>query len=172
MTDLGHRHAAPRTAERRRACRRAGVFAGVFTVLFAGPLLAQGANSRIGKWKLKQDAPPPALNIMIYEDLPGGGMKVTVDSVNSQGRESHWTYTTMFDGKDMPVTGHPSADTTSVKRIDERTNEIVNKKAGRVIQVITNVISADGRTISNTYRNYNEKGEVTTTTSAVYAKLP
>jgi hypothetical protein len=71
-------------------------------LLFAGPLLAQGANPRIGKWKLK---------------------------------------------KDMPVTGHPSADTTSVKRIDDRT-------------------------INNTYRNYNEKGEVTTTTSAVYEKLP
>jgi hypothetical protein len=154
---------------------RAGLLATVFSVLLAGSLSAQasqGANPRIGKWKLKQDAPPPALNIMTYEALPGGGLKVTVDSVNGQGRESHWTYTTMFDGRDMPVTGHPSADTTSVKRIDDRTNEIVNKKQGRVIQVITNVISADGGTIDNTYKNYNEKGEVASTTHAVYERLP
>jgi hypothetical protein len=131
---------------------------------------AQTANPRIGRWKLKQDAPPPAINIMTYEAIPHGGMKVTVDSVNGQGRENHWTYITMFDGKDMPVTGHPSADTTSVRRIDERTNEIVNKKGGRVIQVITNVISVDGRTIDNTYKNYNDKGEVTSTTTAVYEK--
>ncbi len=152
----------------RRAARNIVGVAGA--VLLAASALAQTTNPRIGKWKLKQDAPPPAVNIMTYEAISGGGMKVTVDSVNGQGRESHWTYVTMFDGKDMPVAGHPSADTTSVKRIDERTNEVVNRKAGRVIQIITNVISADGKTINNTYKNFNEKGDPTTTTYAVYEK--
>jgi hypothetical protein len=40
------------------------------------------------------------------------------------------------------------------------------------VQVITNVLSADGKTINNTYKNYNEKGEATTTTTAVYERLP
>ena len=139
-------------------------------VLGMGLALAQGANPRIGKWKLKQDAPPPALNIMTYEPFGSGGMKVTVESTNRNGQLTKWTYTTMFDGKDEAVTGSPSTDTTAVKKIDDRTNEVTNKKGGRVTQVIINVLSADGKTINNTYKNYNAQGEQTTTTTAVYEK--
>ena len=145
-------------------------------VLFLGLVLAvatsaQEKNPRIGKWKLKSDAPPPAINIMTYEPFGKGGMKVTVESKNAEGREQKWTYTTMFDGKDEPVTGHPSADTTSVKKIDARTTEIVNKKAGKVLQIITNVISEDGKTINNSYQNFDAEGKPTRTTTAVYERI-
>jgi hypothetical protein len=137
----------------------------------AAALSAQEKNPRIGKWKLKSDAPPPAINIMTYEPFGKGGMKVTVESKNAQGREQKWTYTTMFDGKDEPVTGHPSADTTSVKKIDARTTEITNKKAGKVLQIITNVISEDGNTINNTYQNFDADGKPSRTTTAVYERI-
>jgi hypothetical protein len=133
---------------------------------------AQGANPRLGKWKLKQDAPPPALNIMTYEPFGAGGMRVTVDSTNREGKKSTWTYNTMFDGKDEPVSGDTRTETTAVKKIDGRTNEITNKRGGKVTQVIVNVLSADGKRIDNTYKNYNEKGELTTTTTAIYEKMP
>jgi hypothetical protein len=133
---------------------------------------AQGANPRFGKWKLKQDAPPPALNIMTYEPWGDSGMKITVESTNGEGRTSKWTYNTLFDGKDMPVSGDTRTETTAVKKIDARTNEITNKRGGKVVQVITNVLSPDGKTINNTYKNYDEKGAVTTTTTAVYEKMP
>jgi hypothetical protein len=139
-------------------------------VLGAALAFAQTANPRIGTWKLKQDAPPPALNIMTYEPLGPGGMKVTVESTNRSGQLTKWTYNTMLDGQDEPVTGSPSTDTTAVKKIDDRTNEITNKKGGRVTQVIINVLTADGKTINNTYKNYNAQGEQTTTTTAVYEK--
>jgi hypothetical protein len=142
----------------------------VVAVSLTGLVAAQPANPRFGKWKLKQE--PPAINIMTYEPSGDAGMKVTVESKSAQGREQKWTYTTMLDGRDVPITGHPSADMCSVRRVDERTNEITNKKSGRVIQVITNVLSPDGRTINNTYKNFNEKGEQTTTTTAVYEKMP
>ena len=106
------------------------------------------------------------------EPFGKGGMRVTVESKNAQGREQKWTYTTMFDGKDEPVTGHPSADTTSVKKIDARTTEITNKKAGKVIQIITNVISEDGNTINNSYQNFDADGKPTRTTTAVYERIP
>jgi len=140
-------------------------------VAVAAVASAQEKNPRFGKWKLKSDAPPPAINIMTYEPFGKGGMKVTVESKNAQGREQKWTYTTMFDGKDEPVTGHPSADTTSVKKIDARTTEITNKKAGKVLQIITNVISADGNTIDNTYQNFDAEGKPTRTTTAVYERI-
>jgi hypothetical protein len=145
------------------------LIAAACTVVLAS---AQAANPRLGKWKLKQDAPPPALNIMTYEPFGSGGMKVTVESTNREGRKSTWTYSTMFDGKDEPVSGDTRTETTAVKKVDERTNEITNKRGGKVTQVIVNVLSPDGRRIDNTYKNYNEKGELTTTTTAVYEKMP
>jgi hypothetical protein len=151
--------------------REAGIGAALtVAVVFTAVALAQTENARIGKWKLKQE--PPAINIMTYEPAGDGGMKVTVESKNAQGREQKWAYTTMLDGKDVPIAGHPSADMCSVRKVDARSNEITNKKAGRVIQIITNVITPDGKTINNTYKNFNEKGEQTTTTTAVYEKMP
>ena len=141
------------------------------SLLLAAVISAQ-ANPRVGKWKLKSDAPPPAINIMTYEPYGNGGMKVTVHAVNAQGRVSEWTYNTMFDGKDERVSGDTRTETTAVRKIDDRTNEIVNRRGGKVIQVITNVLSPDGKTIDNTYKNYNDAGEVTSTTYAVYERMP
>jgi hypothetical protein len=139
--------------------------------VFAVSTSAQNANPRIGKWKLKQDAPPPALNIMTYEPYGNGGMKVTVDSTNRDGRKATWTYVTNFDGKDQPVSGDTRTEMTAVKKIDDRTNEITNKRGGKVTQVIINVLSPDGKRIDNTYKNYNEAGELTSTTTAVYERI-
>jgi hypothetical protein len=151
----------------------AGTIVAALVIVVCGAALAsaQPANPRLGKWKLKQDAPPPALNIMTYEPFGNGGMKVTVESTNREGRKSTWTYNTMFDGKDMPVSGDTRTETSAVKKIDDRTTEITNKRGGKVTQVITNVLSADGNRIDNTYKNYNEQGEPTTTTTAVYERI-
>ena len=152
----------------------AGTIAAALAIILCGAALAsaQAANPRLGKWKLKQDAPPPALNIMTYEPFGNGGMKVTVESTNREGRKSTWTYNTTFDGKDMPVSGDTRTETSAVKKIDDRTTEITNKRGGKVTQVITNVLSADGNRIDNMYKNYNEQGEPTTTTTAVYERIP
>jgi hypothetical protein len=152
--------------------QRVGMIVFVLALVSAVAALvsAQNANPRIGKWKLKQE--PPALNIMTYEPWGNGGMKVTVESTNAQGRKSTWTYNTMFDGKDMPVSGDTRTETTSVKKVDDRTNEITNKRGGKVTQVIINVLSPDGKRIDNTYKNYNESGELSSTTTAVYERMP
>src|SRR5215467_8419382 len=86
---------------------------GVFlasTWLFAA-VSGQSPNARFGKWKLKSDAPAPASNVMTYEPFGDKGMKITIDAVNRDGVASQWHYTTMFDGKDEPITGNPGADT-------------------------------------------------------------
>jgi hypothetical protein len=152
--------------------QRAGTIVALlaFVAACAALVSAQSTNPRIGKWKLQQE--PPALNIMTYEPWGKGGMKVTVDSTNKDGRKATWTYNTMFDGKDMPVSGDTRTETTSVKKVDDRTNEITNKRTGKVTQVIINVLSPDGKRIDNTYKNYNDKGELTTTTTAVYERMP
>jgi hypothetical protein len=139
--------------------------------LVAVSLVSAQNNPRIGKWKLKSDAPPPALNVMTYEPWGNGGMKVTVEATNGEGRKSTWTYNTMFDGMDMPVSGDTRTETTAVKKIDDRTTEITNKRGGKVSQVIINQLSADGNTIDNTYKNFDAEGKPTTTTKAIYERI-
>jgi hypothetical protein len=148
-----------------RIAMRVGSVCALATMI-ATAAAAEQANPRIGKWKLKQE--PPATNIMTYEPA-GQGMKVTVDAVNASGQKTHWTYTTMFDGKDAPITGNPNADTAAVTRKDDTTNEIVYKKAGKVTQTATNVISADGNTVTVTFHRNDAQGKPVTTV-AVYER--
>ena len=132
---------------------------------------AQNTNPRFGKWKLKSDAPPPAINIMTYEPHGARGMKVTVDSVNARGEKSHWYYTTEFDGKDQPVTDQAPNSTSSVRIIDERINEIVNKRNGKITQILTNVLSPDKNTLGIIYMRLDEGGKTTGVSFATYERI-
>lgn len=132
---------------------------------------AQSSNPRFGKWKLKSDAPAPTSNVMTYEPSGDGGMKVTIDAVNKDGAKTQWYYVTMFDGKDRPVTGNPGTDTGSVKVITPQINEIVYKKGGKISQILTNVLSADGDTIGVMYMRYDASGKVSNITVATYERM-
>jgi hypothetical protein len=132
---------------------------------------AQTPNPRFGKWKLKSEAPAPASNVMTYEPYNGKGMKITIDAVNREGVKSQWYYTTMFDGKDEPVTGNPGTDSGAVKVITDRINEIIYKKDGKISQVLTNVLSPDGSTIGVMYMRMNPEGKTTNVTFATYEKM-
>jgi len=146
------------------------VCAGVAALIAAlgTPGSAQSGNPRFGHWKLKSDAPPPASNVMTYEPAGGKGMKVTIDAVNRDGNKSQWYYTTMFDGKDEPVTGNPGSDTAAVTIVNDRINEIVYKKAGKITQILTNVISPDGSVIGVMYMRPGDAG--TTISFATYER--
>ncbi len=143
-----------------------GVAAAAATVVAAS---AQNANPRFGRWKLKSDEPPPALNIMTYEPYGDGGMRVTVEATNVKGEKRKWGYVTMFDGKYRPMTGDTTTEETAVEVIDARTNKIMNKTGDRVNEIV-NVLSEDGNTIHNEYRNIDENGKVTVT-HAVYGRI-
>ena len=138
-------------------------------VVSAPGLAAQTDNPRFGVWQLQSDAPPPAINIMTYEPYGDGGMKITVESKNAEGRESKWGYVTMFDGVFRPVTGLENSE-TAVEIVDERTTRILNKRNGEVNQIIINVLSTDGNTINNEYRRKNEDGSERVT-HAVYKRI-
>jgi hypothetical protein len=145
---------------------------GSLFLVLAGSASAQTSNPRHGKWKLKSDAPPPSSNIMTYEPHQGTGMKITIESVNARGEKSQWGYTTMFDGKDEPLYGNRNTDTGSVRQINDRINEIIYKKNGVVTQVLTNVLSPDGKTIGVMYMRMDSTGQrVTNISVATYEKM-
>lgn len=118
---------------------------------------AGGDNPRFGVWRLRTDAPPPQRNIMTYEPWDDGGMKITVENTSAQGRESRWSYVTIFDGAFRPVTGRDGVE-TAVEVVDRYTNRITSRRDGRVTQVIINVLSEDGNRIENEYRNTDAEG--------------
>jgi hypothetical protein len=146
------------------------LYASVLVFAVATALSAEGANPRFGRWKLKSDEPPPALNIMTYEPYGEGGMRVTVEATNANGEKRKWGCVTFFDGTFRPMTGDTTIEETAVEVIDSRTNKISNKTAGRV-NVILNVLSEDGNTIQNEYRNVDESGKLTVT-HAIYERIP
>lgn len=145
----------------------AGVTA-VILVMSAG-LGAQNRNPRFAKWKLKQDQ---GLNIMTYEPFGAKGMKVTVESTNARGEKTTWWYTTDFDGKDMPVTGQAPGQTSAVTAVNDKINVIVNKRDGKITQVLTNVLSNDHNTIGVIYMRDDGTGKTTGVTFATYERMP
>ena len=138
--------------------------------LTATASIAQTTNPRFGVWKMKSDAPAPAVNIMTYEPYGDGGMRITVESTNREGRESKWGYVTMFDGEFRPVTGQDNAE-TSVEIVDAQTTRIANKRNGRVTQIIINVLSEDHNTINNEYIRMDEDGNIIRVSHAVYERI-
>ena len=147
------------------------------TFAISTPLTAQTSDPTIGTWKLnvaKSKYDPanlaPKSQSVKVEAIADGGLKFTADSVDSEGKAGHSVLTTMFDGKPSDVTGATDAKTTRVyKRIDARTYEFVQSVAGKVTTTTRTVISADGKTRTNTTTGKNTQGQ-TVHNVAVYDK--
>ena len=159
----------------------------VLSVLTSGSLLAQG-NNQIGTWILNvakskyvgQQAPKNETRI--YE-VTYAGVKVSVDGVAGDGGRILYTYTTKYDDKDSPLSlalagvgdvadatsegiGTPNgADTIAVKRVDASTTVGTAKKAGKVVQTTTAVVSGDGKVMTMTSKGTNEQGKPTSVTT-------
>jgi hypothetical protein len=153
--------------------RQASLFTAVALTLamaFGGTAFAQA----VGTWKLNltkskyQQGQAPKSITLVYE-AAGEGIKVTVDQVLADGLPSHYTVTTNYDGKDVPVVGNPNADTVARTRVDATTTKLVNKKDGKILSTATLVVSADGKTLTITTTGKDAKGQ-TIDSVAVYEK--
>lgn len=139
--------------------------------MFAATGSAQDPSPRFGKWKIKSDAPAPQSNIMTYSPLGEHGMKIDIVQVSKDGSKKEWGYTTHFDGKDEKFFGDSTTDTGAVRMLTPNVSELTYKKGGRVVQVLENVLSTDGKTIGVLYMSYGPDGKVTRVTSATYEKI-
>jgi hypothetical protein len=127
-------------------------------------LSAQASDPRIGTWKLnlaksKYSPGPPPKALTVKVEPSGQGEKVATEGVDAEGARTATGYTGNFDGKDYPLTGSLIADTVSLKRMDARTTERTDKKGGKVVQVLTRVVSADGKTMTVTLKGTNPQGQ-------------
>ena len=128
------------------------------------PALAQ-TDSQVGVWKLNvakskySPGPAPATATTTVE-AAGAGTKVSVDQTYADGSKRQYSFTSGYDGKEVPITGtNPDADTIARTRVDASTIKTVQKKGGKVTITQTSVVSPDGKTRIVTSTGVNGKGE-------------
>lgn len=122
-----------------------------------GSTMCFAADAFMGSWKLNESkstisAGSPKNTNVVYE-VTGDTVKITSDGISGDGKPTHIEWTGKFDGKDYPVTGDPSADMRSYKKVDDHTLELTSRKAGKVTVTGRIVVSGDGKT-----RTVNTKG--------------
>jgi hypothetical protein len=120
-------------------------------------------DARIGRWQVnialsKWDPGPAPKRQTLVIEAAGQGERIRSEVTGADGTTTVTTYTAAFDGTDYPLTGSRTADTVSLKRIDARTTERTDKKGGKVVQVITRVVSADGKTMTATVKGTSPQG--------------
>ena len=107
-------------------------------------------DAQLGTWKLndaksKLTAGLPHNNSVVYE-AAGDSLKVTIEGTAADGSATHSEWTGKTDGKDYPVTGDPTSDTRSYKKVNDHTLSFVGKKGGKVTISGKVMVSADGKT--------------------------
>ena len=108
------------------------------------------SDPNLGTWKLneaksKMAAGAPKNTTVVYE-AAGDKVKVTVDGVDGAGKPTHNEWTGSYDGKDYPVTGDPTSDMRSLKKVNDHTLDLTVKKDGKVTVSGKIVVSAEGKT--------------------------
>lgn len=141
--------------------------------LYFGAASVCFAQSEMGTWKLNEAkskfAAGAAKNHTVVYEAAGDNIKVTIDGTDAEGKPMHNEWTGKFDNKDYPVTGDPTSDARSYKRIDDRTLELTIKQGGKVTVAGKIVMSADGKTRTVTTHGTDAQGKKWETV-AVYDK--
>jgi hypothetical protein len=131
------------------------------------------ADPQTGSWKLNEAkskfTPGTPKNAVVVYEAVGDQVKVTVEGTDAKGKPARNEWTGRFDGKDYPVTGDPTSDMRSYKRVNDRTLEFTARKNRKVMVTGRVVVSADGKSRTVTTSGTTPKGKKFKNT-AVYDK--
>lgn len=137
---------------------------------FVGVALCIAADGFMGTWKLNEAkskiGPGAPKNSTVVYEAAGDSVKVTIDGTDSEGKPLHSEWTGKFDGNDYPVTGDPSVDMRSIKKVDDHTLTATQKKDGKVTTTARIVLSADGKTRTVAASGTDGKGKKISSTAA------
>lgn len=141
--------------------------------LFASATVCLAQNPHMGTWKLNEAkskfSPTATKNNTVVYEAAGDSIKVTVDGVDSAGTAIHSEWTGKFDGKYYAVSGDPTADMRSYRRINSHTLALTGKKGGKITLTGRIVVSGNGRVRTVTTTGTDAKGK-RVTTRGVYDK--
>ena len=120
-------------------------------------------DPQTGTWKLNETksnfAPGATKNHTVVYEAAGDNVKITVDGTDKEGKSTHSEWTGKFDGQDYPVTGDPTSDMRSYKKVDDRTLKMKVKKDGKVTATGRIVVSADGKSRTVTTSGTGTEGK-------------
>ena len=130
---------------------------------FVAGVTCFASDVQVGTWKLNEAkskiGPGAPKNTTVVYEAAGDSVKVIVDGTDGAGKPAHNEWTGKFDGKDYPVTGDPSSDARSVKKVDDNTLQLTIKKGGKVTVTGQIVVSADGKTRTVTTSGTDPEGK-------------
>ena len=142
-------------------------------VLFVGVTVCLADDPNMGTWKLNEAkskfSPGATKNHTVVYEAAGDSVKVTVDGVDGEGKPSHNEWTGKFNGRYYAVTGDPTSDMRSYRRINSRTLALTAKQGTKITLTGRITVSRDGKTRTVTTTGRNAKGKWVTNT-AVYDK--
>lgn len=141
--------------------------------LFATATVCLAQDPHMGTWKLNEakskfGAGATKNHTVVYEPA-GDSVKVIVDGTDGAGNPSHNEWTGKFDGKSYAVTGDPTSDMRSYRKINKHTLAMTGKKDGKVSVTGRITVTANGRTRTVTTTATNSEGKKVTN-RAVYDK--
>ena len=148
--------------------KRIAVVVVAFAAVVAASSIARAQSNEpwIGTWKVNLEKstyspgpkPPAAATAKI--EPSAGGLRTTIDATTPEGKPTHTETVAKFDGKDYPVKGAPAPNTTSaLKRIDDRTFEVMGKVDGKPGLTTRIAVAADGKTMTATQTGTNAHGQ-------------
>ena len=147
----------------------------LLTVLAATAAVTFAADSSVGTWKLNAAKSTFSGSYVVKsqtdvrEATSEGGVKVTRDAELGNGTTVKGSFIYNYDGKEYPATGL-AFDSLSVKRLDANTAAFEVKKTGGKYHVTgQSVISADGKTMTQTATGTDAEGNAISST-AVFDK--
>ena len=134
-------------------------------VVASALLLAQASAVSVmpGNWTLDvskssySPGPTPKSQHAVLTAVPNG-IRTVADRVEADGKMVHFEWTGTFDGKDQPVVGDPARDVVSVKKVDDYTLEVTNKKGGKVTTILRAVYAKDGKSRTETITGTDGQG--------------
>ena len=124
---------------------------------------AQSPSVMPGQWTLDvakssySPGPAPKSQHAVLTAIPNG-IRTVADRVEADGKKVHFEWNGTFDGKDQPVVGDPARDAVSVKKIDDYTIEVTNKKGGKVTTVLHAAYAKDGKSRTETITGTDTQG--------------
>ena len=127
--------------------------------------VAQG-KPRVGTWELNLEkstfspGPPPRRQTLTFQEK-GPQWMALVQGLDASGKPIDLDTNNLminFDGRDHPT---PTSDyeTTAWKAVDDYKYLVTRKKAGKVVMTSTNILSADGKTMTITTIGQNAAGQ-------------
>jgi hypothetical protein len=142
-------------------------------VFLSSAIVCAAQDPNLGTWKLNEAKSKiqkgAAKNQTVIYEMSGDQVKVTVDGVDGDGNATHSEWTGKYDGKYYAVTGSPTSDMRSYRKINKRTLSIREKKGSKVVTTGTITVATNGKSRTVSVNGTDAKGKRFHTT-AVYDK--